>query len=290
MPDLRVAALFAGQGSQYVDMGITAALNVPTLTRAFDDANAVFAGASTRLGSVVFPPPAFTDEEREAQEMMLRRTEFAQPAIGALAAGQFRFLAELGLAVTDFAGHSFGELTALWASGSLSDNDFHALARARGAAMAPSGDGDRGTMLAVPADRDRVEEMLDGRDDIWLCNHNAPDQVVVGGGTDAVERFAADARDAGLNVRQLPVSAAFHTPTSTTRSMPFVRRPRLRRSVLHTESCTPIRLARTTGTTSNATATPWSASCAGRSSSPRRCRRWPTRGAMSSSSSDPRRC
>ncbi|MBE7191275.1 MAG: SDR family NAD(P)-dependent oxidoreductase [Gordonia polyisoprenivorans] len=212
MPDLRVAALFAGQGSQYVDMGITAALNVPTLARAFDDANAVFAGASTRLGSVVFPPPAFTDEEREAQEMMLRRTEFAQPAIGALAAGQFRFLAELGLAVTDFAGHSFGELTALWASGSLSDNDFHALARARGAAMAPSGDGDRGTMLAVPADRDRVEEMLDGRDDIWLCNHNAPDQVVVGGGTDAVERFAADARDAGLNVRQLPVSAAFHTP------------------------------------------------------------------------------
>ncbi|AFA74817.1 polyketide-type polyunsaturated fatty acid synthase PfaA [Gordonia polyisoprenivorans VH2] len=212
MPDLRVAALFAGQGSQYVDMGITAALNVPTLARAFDDANAVFAGASTRLGSVVYPPPAFTDEDREAQEIMLRRTEFAQPAIGALAAGQFRFMAELGLAVTDFAGHSFGELTALWASGSLSDNDFHALARARGAAMAPSGDGDRGTMLAVPADRDRVEEMLDGRDDIWLCNHNAPDQVVVGGGTDAVERFAADARDAGLNVRQLPVSAAFHTP------------------------------------------------------------------------------
>lgn len=220
LDDLRVGAVFAGQGSQYLDMGLEAALNNPTVAGAFDEANASFADAGRRLGAVVFPPPVFDAETRQGQESALRRTEYAQPAIGALAVGQFRFLRDRGLECSAMLGHSFGELTALWAAGSLTDADFFRLARARGAAMAPANDTsdgdtpDPGSMAAVSADRERVTSLLAelGVDDVAVCNHNAPDQVVVGGGTDQVDRVVAACGERGIGVKNVPVAAAFHTP------------------------------------------------------------------------------
>ncbi|WP_433579791.1 beta-ketoacyl synthase N-terminal-like domain-containing protein [Nocardia brasiliensis] len=212
LPDRKVGALFAGQGSQYVDMGSDAALNHPAVGAAFDTANAAFAGAPVRLSSVVFPPPAFDEETAHEQETALRRTEFAQPAIGALSAGQFGALTGYGFRADGYLGHSFGELTALWAAGALGTDDFFGLARARGAAMTPAQGVAAGTMAALGASRETAEELLDGVDDVWICNHNAPDQVVIGGGTDGVAAVVARATERGLVTRALPVSGAFHTP------------------------------------------------------------------------------
>ncbi|MEU4705494.1 SDR family NAD(P)-dependent oxidoreductase [Nocardia salmonicida] len=211
LPDLQIGALFAGQGSQYVDMGLAAVLNNPTVATAFDEANAVFADAARPPAAVVFPPPVFDPELRNAQEATLRRTEFAQPAIAALSVGQYRFLSERGLTCAGFMGHSFGELTALWAVDSLDTADYFTLARARGAAMAIDTDTDAGTMAAVQADREQVSAILADHPDVSVCNHNAPDQVVVGGGTAAVAEFVAAGRARGLTVRELSVAGAFHT-------------------------------------------------------------------------------
>ena len=212
LPQRTAGALFAGQGSQYVDMGSTAALNNPPVGAAFDAANAVFAEAPRRLASVVFPAPAFDEDEQAEQETLLRRTDFAQPAIGALAVGQFRVLNDFGFRPDGLLGHSFGELTALWASGSVSTDDYFALARARGAAMVvPEGE-DAGTMTAVGATREVVSELIAGVADVWICNHNAPDQVVVGGGATGIAEVVARAAERGIATRDLPVSGAFHTP------------------------------------------------------------------------------
>ncbi|WP_019983392.1 type I polyketide synthase [Streptomyces sp. Amel2xE9] len=209
----KVGALFAGQGSQYVNPGMTAVLAVPPLRAAFDRANRHFENAEP-LSRIAFPPPAFDDATRTAQETALRATEYAQPAIGALAAGQFRYLSELGFAPEGHLGHSFGELTALWAAGALDDDTYFALARARGAAMAPPAEAgfDAGAMAAVSATEERVTELLAGNPDLHVCNRNAPDQIVVGGATEAVEKLVAAAREAGIKASRLPVSAAFHTP------------------------------------------------------------------------------
>ncbi|KAA9151255.1 SDR family NAD(P)-dependent oxidoreductase [Amycolatopsis acidicola] len=210
LPDAKVGALFAGQGSQYLDMGLEAALNNPRVADTLDEANAAFAGAERRLAQVMFPAPVFDAERRQEQESALRRTDYAQPAIGALAAGQFRFLRELGLECAGYLGHSFGELTALWASGALSDVDFFKLARARGQAMVPVGE-DAGTMAAISAGREQVTGLLAGFPEVVVCNHNAPDQVVVGGGTEDVAKVIEACTERGLTARQLPVAAAFHT-------------------------------------------------------------------------------
>ncbi|WP_158677739.1 type I polyketide synthase, partial [Streptomyces sp. SPB074] len=212
----RVGALFAGQGSQYVEPGLTAVLALPPLRAAFDAANRPFAG-EVPLSAVAFPPPVFDDAARAAQETALRATRYAQPAIGALAAGQFRYLTGLGFDPAGCLGHSFGELTALWAAGALDDEAYFTLARARGAAMAPpaEGSGDAGAMAAVSAPEERVAELLAALPEgsgLRVCNRNAPDQIVVGGATDAVESLVTAAKAAGVKAARLPVSAAFHTP------------------------------------------------------------------------------
>ncbi|WP_067570794.1 type I polyketide synthase [Nocardia acidivorans] len=212
LPDRKAGALFAGQGSQYVDMGLDAALNNPPVGAAFDAANAAFAEAERRLGGVVFPPPAFDDAARTEQEIALRRTEFAQPAIGALAAGQFEVLRDFGFRPEGYLGHSFGELTALWASGAVTTGDFFGLARARGAAMTVPEGVDAGTMVAVGAGRADIERAIAGLEDVWVCNDNAPDQVVVGGGAEGIAAVTDVCAEKGWVTRHLPVSGAFHTP------------------------------------------------------------------------------
>ncbi|MFG2178132.1 beta-ketoacyl synthase N-terminal-like domain-containing protein [Streptomyces abikoensis] len=207
----KTGALFAGQGSQYPGMGLRAALALPPVRAAFDAANAHFPAADS-LARAVFPPPGTGDATRHAER--LRRTSHAQPAIGALSTGQYRYLRELGFAPHALLGHSFGELTALWAAGVLDDAGFTALAHARGQAMArPPGPGhDPGAMAAARMSRDALAELLAQHPELTVCNHNAPDEQTVGGPTAAVRHFTDACAARGLPVRLLPVAAAFHTP------------------------------------------------------------------------------
>ncbi|MEV5376077.1 SDR family NAD(P)-dependent oxidoreductase [Streptomyces nondiastaticus] len=208
----KVAALFTGQGNQYLDMGLRALLAVPPLRDAFDEANALFPPGET-LARTVFPPPGDEDTSRAARER-LNRTSYAQPAIGALAAGQYRFLRELGFAPDGVLGHSFGELTALWAAGVLGDDAFRSLARARGRAMEerPEAGSDPGAMAVVRAEDGTITALLAAHPEVAVCNRNAPDEQVVGGPTEAVERFMSRCAEQGVPAKRLPVAAAFHTP------------------------------------------------------------------------------
>lgn len=213
MAQVRIAALFAGQGSQYRGMGTAAAMALPPVRAAFDEAALEFGAYAEPLARVVFPPPAFDDQERSAQDASLRRTDYAQPAIGALSVGQYRYLATLGFAADAVIGHSFGELTALWAAGSLTGTEMFRLARVRGAAMArrPCDAADAGAMAAVRAPLERVESLLVAFPEVAVCSLNAPEQVIVGGGTGAVDALVAACADAGVSAVRLPVAAAFHT-------------------------------------------------------------------------------
>ncbi|MGW1071982.1 SDR family NAD(P)-dependent oxidoreductase [Streptomyces sp. NPDC002537] len=201
-PDAAAGALFSGQGGQYTDMGRHAALAVPAVRAAFDAANALFPGPDS-LARAVFPPPAAGDDGGR-----LRRTAYAQPAIGALSRGQYAFLRELGFAPREALGHSFGELTALWAAGVLDDGAFTALAHARGQAMRLVPGRDAGAMAVVRAPQETLPHLLAAHPELTLCNRNAPDEHVVGGPAPAVEEFV---RHSGATARRLPVEAAFHT-------------------------------------------------------------------------------
>ncbi|MFJ5156195.1 SDR family NAD(P)-dependent oxidoreductase [Streptomyces sp. NPDC088353] len=208
----RLAFLFPGQGSQYVGMGADLAMLSPAAQDVWDRLGGTrFDGRP--LHRVVFPPPAFTDEEPTAQAARLAATEWAQPALAVHALALLDVLGGLGLRPDCVAGHSFGELVALHSAGVLDADTLIGLARRRGelmrdAAVVP------GAMLAVAADREHVMSVLASGDfgDIWPANHNSPRQVVLSGTTEAVARAEKGFAAEGVGTRRLSTSAAFHSP------------------------------------------------------------------------------
>ncbi len=207
----KVAALFAGQGSQLVNMGKEIALSFPEVRKAFSEMDAQFLKEGKNpLSQTVFPRPAFDDNTRKVQKSEITKTEFAQPAIGALSAGMFRILQKAGFQADFTAGHSFGELSALWASGVLSDTDFFRLAKARGESMATPAHTQSG-MLAVKGDATKIINRAKTLSGITVANLNSGTQVVLGGGKNDLQNAEQTLKNEGFTVISLRVSAAFHT-------------------------------------------------------------------------------
>ena len=226
-----VVLVFPGQGSQYVNMGRELGNEFPEIRQAFSLANSVRKTLNLpTLSDIAYPNPCFSDEERQSSENALKNTANAQPAIGSLSLGMLNILKGFGLKADFFAGHSFGELTALCAAGVYSENDFLKLASLRGALMGESTEGqaenkneDRGAMLAVSMGQADAERAIAQQDGLVIANVNAQDQVVIGGASDAIKKLQETLQSTGVKCTQLPVSAAFHTPFVAHASEAFLK-------------------------------------------------------------------
>ena len=121
----------------------------------------------------------------------------------------------LGIEPTRLAGHSVGEYSALAASGILGFEESVRVVAERGEAMQAAADAAPGVMTVVSGcDADTVDiacRLADG--DVWVANFNSPEETVVAGEEEAVERAATLALSMGAR-RATPVrvGGAFHTP------------------------------------------------------------------------------
>jgi len=136
-------------------------------------------------------------------------TDVAQPRIVTSSVAGLRVLSQLGIEAVGAVGHSLGELTTLHWAGVMDEATVLDAATARGRIMAEASDGN-GTMASLVASAEAVEPLLAG-EPVVIAGFNSPQQTVVSGPVDAVDRVCARAASAGLTAMRINVSHAFHS-------------------------------------------------------------------------------
>ena len=140
---MKLAFLFAGQGSRKAGMGRDLYEAYPAFRAAFDAAALDF-----DLKRVCFDDP----------DGVINQTQYTQPCMVAFAAGVTAVLKEKGIVPEYAAGLSLGEYSALACAGVFEPKAAVELAAYRGAAMAKAAEGVESAMTAVlNLDREALE-------------------------------------------------------------------------------------------------------------------------------------
>ena len=204
MSNHRYVFLFPGQGSQAVGMGRDLAEKFPVARQAFEEADDALGFSISKL--------CF-----EGPEDQLRLTEFQQPAICAVSVAALRVLAEKGITPRFVAGHSLGEYAANVAAGTLSLADAVRTVRNRGLFMQEAVPAGKGAMAAIlslsseAATKACADAAAETGTVVSPANLNSPDQTVISGDAEGVERAVVLCKEAGARKTvPLKVSAPFH--------------------------------------------------------------------------------
>ncbi|MFM7434430.1 MAG: ACP S-malonyltransferase [Vulcanococcus sp.] len=192
-----IAWVFPGQGSQKVGMA-EPVLELP-------GARERFSAASELLGRDLLAICAGTAEGPLSD---LNDTRNTQPALFVIETLLVDGLKAQGRSAHVVAGHSLGELVALYAAGVFDAQTGLQLMKTRSELMAAAGGG---AMTAVMGfDRGQLEELVGATDGVVIANDNSSAQVVLSGSPEAVAAVSA-----ALTCKRaipLAVSGAFHSP------------------------------------------------------------------------------
>jgi acyl transferase domain-containing protein/acyl carrier protein len=199
----RVAFMFSGQGSQYVDMALGLYKSEATFRTTLDRCAAALAPRlELDLRDILYPPP----ERAEEASILLAQTMYTQPALFAIEYSLARLWMEWGIQPDALIGHSIGEYVAACLAGVFSLGDALALVAERGRLMQEL---PGGSMLAVPLPEAELRPFLD--EDLDLAATNQPALCVVSGSTPAVQRLQERLAEREFASHLLHTSHAFHS-------------------------------------------------------------------------------
>ena len=195
---MKLAFVYAGQGSQYVGMGKDFYENYPAFRE-------TFALAEKDLAHLSF--------EASAEE--LAQTANTQPAMVAFAVGVTDLLYEAGIRPMMAAGLSLGEYSALYAAGVFDKKTVIDLADYRGKVMQECLTKPCEMQAILGLDRETLAEIVKEASAyglVEIANYNCPGQLAIAGEEQSVQMAGKLALERGAKrAVKLKVSGPFHT-------------------------------------------------------------------------------
>jgi len=197
--NMKIAWVFPGQGSQKIGMG-RSVIELENAKNRFDFASNIFGRNLYRI----------CEEEKKSNDNLLdlNNTKNTQICLFLIESILLDSLKEKGFKPDFIAGHSLGEITALYAADVLSFEQCIGLIKERSELMSNACEGSMAAIIGF--NRDELDVAINNIPDIVIANDNSSSQVVLSGSKEALELISSSLKC--KKFINLNVSGAFHSP------------------------------------------------------------------------------
>ncbi|WP_234121289.1 type I polyketide synthase [Clostridium hydrogenum] len=200
----KIAFMFTGQGSQYINMAKEIYEAIPEFKACLDKCSeAFYPYIKVKVTDLIYG--------ENCDDNVLKKTSITQPVVFSIDYSLGRLLIEYGIKPECLLGHSIGE----WAAAAIAEvvtlEEAARLVSLRGKLMGEIAV--EGSMAAVFINKDTLVEIIDEckLENLWIAAFNGSHQVV-SGSSKSIDEFASILEKKGVVCKKLRVSQAFHTP------------------------------------------------------------------------------